>query len=157
MLTPHFSLALLRLLAIAPRRPEWTWLHMAWLGPWVVTWHGAVGERGKAGGGGGMSEGVMNTCMGRKWQFEELWPYRLQDMQKTHRARRGEKVSKPRIKLKTWRKKNKNKKPVCVLQTLQEVLILLAYFWCRKRKSKSPQQISDFSSGDQQVKGSTFE
>lgn len=34
----------------------------------------------KTAGGGGMSEGVMNTCKGPKWQFEELWPYRLQDM-----------------------------------------------------------------------------
>lgn len=34
-------------------------------------------EEGKA-EGGGMSEGVMNTCP--KWQLEELWPYRLQDM-----------------------------------------------------------------------------
>ena len=46
------------------------------------------GEKQGGGGGGGMSEGAMKTCMGPKWQFEELSPYRLQDMQKIHRARR---------------------------------------------------------------------
>lgn len=79
-----FFFLFLRLLAICPWQLEWTWLHMAWLGRWTITWLG-LQERErererKTAGGGGMSEGVMNTCKGPKWQFEELWPYRLQDM-----------------------------------------------------------------------------
>lgn len=38
----------------------------------------AVAEGGGKAGAGGMSGGVMNTCTGPKWQFEELRPYRLQ-------------------------------------------------------------------------------
>ncbi len=87
------------LLAISPQPLQWTWLHMAWLGPWLVTWQGCRREsRRRRRNVRGCNEYLEFLCMGPKWQFEELWPYRLQDMQKAHWGRRGE-MSKPQIKL----------------------------------------------------------
>lgn len=114
-------------------RPDYIWHGWGWL----VTWQGCCRE-GKGGAGGRMSGGVMNMCTGLKWQFNESWAYRLQDVKKTHRGRRlGRETV---LTTDQTNDKEKLQRSVCVcVHTAKGAMVInnsevIMYLWCRKIK-----------------------